>query len=323
MPRPDNGAVDRAAIGGSVMSSGTFMPRMRSDTRAMRTLCPLAYRRVDGAIADVWNVHAEAGGGGAYVSADPRLVIFLDDAPTPIRLLTPSDGAHHHGVRAFFIPAHVPLSSQMTEGAVMSHLDIHLYAPSLARRLQSVSGDLIGKARMVQDSQTLLTLGRLAAQEVVEPRRAPLLLDSLINATLAEIFTTATAPVPPSRGLSQHQLHRIDRHLRDNIARQVGIAEMAEVLKLSTGWFAHAFKISRGVSPGRWQAELRLKIAGQMIRDEHASLAEIAHATGFADQAHLSRRFSAHHGTSPSRWRAQCLQQSGSTDSSYIQDTHN
>jgi len=60
-------------------SAAEFLPRMQSSTRALRTLAPLAYRRLPGAVADVWTVHGEAGGGGHYVAPDPRIVIFLDD----------------------------------------------------------------------------------------------------------------------------------------------------------------------------------------------------------------------------------------------------
>ena len=44
----------------------TFMPRMTAETRAIRTLRPLSWRRWPGVIADVWHVHGEAGGGGFY-----------------------------------------------------------------------------------------------------------------------------------------------------------------------------------------------------------------------------------------------------------------
>ena len=47
-----------------------------------------------------------------------------------------------------------------------------------------------------------------------------------------------------------------------------------------------------------------------MMRDPALSLADIAYATGFADQAHLSRAFRAVHGMPPSVWRRAGLQDS-------------
>ena len=59
-----------------------------------------------------------------------------------------------------------------------------------------------------------------------------------------------------------------------------------------------------------WQTRLRLEAARDMMRDPALPLAEIAYATGFADQAHLSRAFRAAHGMPPSAWRRSAWQQS-------------
>jgi AraC-like DNA-binding protein len=40
-----------------------------------------------------------------------------------------------------------------------------------------------------------------------------------------------------------------------------------------------------------------------MMRDSHRRLAEVALATGFADQAHFTRTFSRLAGSSPGAWR--------------------
>ena len=55
------------------------------------------------------------------------------------------------------------------------------------------------------------------------------------------------------------------------------------------------------MSPHRYQVGRRLARAQKMIA-EGATLSDAAAATGFADQSHLTRHFSARFGLTPGRW---------------------
>lgn len=278
---------------------------MQSRTHALRTLVPLAWRRLGGAVADVWRVHGEAGGGGFYVAPDPRVVVFVDDIPPPMALRLAETAPEKRGVQAFFIPAGVPLWSRMEQGRDMTHLDIHLDATALQRRLAAngVRADL-NRPRLFSANPALVTLGRLAAAEVSTPRRGEMMLDGLVNAMLGEIFAAPQEEeLPAMGGLTPWQMAAVERHLRDNLMRHVGVAELAQVAGLSESWFSHCFRQGTGETPQRWQARLRLGAAKAMIENHELPLAQIAHATGFADQAHLSRAFRNAHGMPPSAWR--------------------
>ena len=207
-------------------ASTEFRPRMQSRTHALRTLAPLAWRRLGGAVADVWRVHGEEGGGGFYLAPDPRVVIFLDDTPAPMALLLAESAPEQHGIQAFFIPAHVPLWSRMAEGRDMIHLDFHLEAPALQRRLAAngVRADL-SQPRLLAASDDLLTMGRLAAAVVATPRRGEMMLDGLLCAMLGEIFTTAPQDgAPAAGGLAPWQMAAVERHLRANLSRHISVA---------------------------------------------------------------------------------------------------
>jgi AraC family transcriptional regulator len=278
---------------------------MQSRTHALRTLAPLAFRRLSGAVADVWSVQGDQGGGGHYIAPDPRIVIFLDDAPPPMALRLAESAPDHSTVQAFYIPAGVPLWSRMQRSAALSHLDVHLEAAALHRRLMAanVRADL-GQPRLLESSPHLLALGRLTAAEVARPRRGAMLLDGLISAVLAEFFAEPDIADPPGTGgLAPWQMAAVERHMLTNLSRPVSVAELAQVARLSESWFAHCFRQQTGDTPHRWQARLRLKAALEMVEHSALSLAEIAHATGFADQAHLSRSFRGAHGMPPSLWR--------------------
>ncbi|MDO9638340.1 MAG: AraC family transcriptional regulator [Pseudotabrizicola sp.] len=286
-------------------ASADFRPRMEAQTRGLRTLAPLAYRRVQGAVADVWSVQGDKGGGGFYTAPDPRIVIFLDDTPPPLALRSGVGKSERSGVQAFYIPADAPLWSRLQHQTHMTHLDFHLDQSSLHRRLASggVRADLT-QIRMFPESRELLSLGRLAADEVRNPRRGQMLLDGLLTAALGEIFAVnEPQPAQASGGLAPWQMAAVERLVRDNMSRHVGVAELSDAARLSESWFSHCFRQQTGHTPQRWQAQLRLDVAEEMMADQRLSLAEIAHATGFSDQAHLSRTFRMHHGQPPSIWR--------------------
>ena len=298
------------------------MPRMTARTHAIRTLAPLQFQRLDGAVADVWSVEAQTGGGGFYIAPDPRLVIFLDLTPPPIGLRTTQTGDDHLGLRGFFIPADVPLWSRVTSASHLNHLDIHLSADTLHHRLLSagVRAD-VTRPRMIADSPTLETLGNLVADEVRAPRCGPMLLNGLLDAALAEIF--ATGPLPPSGasgGLAPYQLAAVERLVRKNLARHIPVSEMADTAGISESWFAHAFKQSMQETPQRWQARLRLEAACALMQDMSLSLADIADLAGYADQAHMSRVFRAAHAMPPSAWRRQKFQPDDTNHGSPVQD---
>lgn len=277
---------------------------MQSNTYALRTLAPLAYRRLSGAVADVWTVHGEAGGGGYYMAPDPRIVIFLDDAPPAMSLRLAETAPDETRAQAFYIPANMPLWSRMQHSSTMRHLDVHLDTATLLRRLAATGARTdLSRPQLLTTTPQLVALGRLAAEEVARPRRGEMLLDGLLNAALAEFFAEAVGPSEVEGGLAPWQLAAVERHLQANLSRHVAVAELAEVARLSESWFAHCFRQTTGITPQRWQARLRLEAALALILSSNISLAEIAQATGFADQAHLSRAFRATHGMPPSAWR--------------------
>jgi AraC-like DNA-binding protein len=81
----------------------------------------------------------------------------------------------------------------------------------------------------------------------------------------------------------------------------------SEELEVATGMsryeLARQFRACLGTSPYRYLLMRRLDHARRLI-GQGTALAEAALASGFADQAHFTRRFRAAHGLSPGRWAA-------------------
>ena len=99
------------------------------------------------------------------------------------------------------------------------------------------------------------------------------------------------------------QTKRMLAYIEANLGSKIHIADLANIAALSKSHFCRAFKLSLGSSPMEYVVMRRVELAKSMTRSSRESLAQIAVACGFADQAHLNRRFRNTVGISPGRWR--------------------
>ncbi|HEX4506208.1 MAG TPA: AraC family transcriptional regulator [Alphaproteobacteria bacterium] len=103
--------------------------------------------------------------------------------------------------------------------------------------------------------------------------------------------------------LAPWQLKRVTEFINANLAETLQLCDLAALSGLSPSHFGRAFKGSTGLPPHRWHLVQRIERARAMLTDAEASLADVACATGFADQSHFTRVFSRTIGMSPGAWR--------------------
>lgn len=104
-------------------------------------------------------------------------------------------------------------------------------------------------------------------------------------------------------GLTPLRLTQAFHLLEDSISNGATLTEIARSCGLSPTYFAHAFKVSMGVSPYRWLASRRIKKATELLAGSRIPLSEVATKCGFVDQAHFAKSFRKMHGIPPSTWR--------------------
>ncbi|WP_146179853.1 AraC family transcriptional regulator [Micromonospora sp. RP3T] len=97
------------------------------------------------------------------------------------------------------------------------------------------------------------------------------------------------------------------RHVRqrwaDGVLRPVSQAELAQAAGISVGAFSRLFRQHLGLPPARAVEGVRLARAAALVRSAGQPLAVVAAGCGFADAYHLSHRFRAVYGVTPSRVR--------------------
>jgi AraC-like DNA-binding protein len=112
-------------------------------------------------------------------------------------------------------------------------------------------------------------------------------------------------------GLAGWQAIRALNYIEENLGSTLRVGEVARSVGLSSSRFFRAFKVSLGVSPGRYVARVRVERAKLMLISTGKSLCDISADCGFADQSHLNRHFRRVVSMSPGMWR--CVHASAPT----------
>jgi transcriptional regulator GlxA family with amidase domain len=132
---------------------------------------------------------------------------------------------------------------------------------------------------------------------------------------LAEVLEKANAILvdvmrgeAPQTGLAPWQVRRISELVEERLAHRLTVVEMAASTRLSRSAFSRSFLVSFGVPPHGFLMARRIERAKLLMETTDEPLAQIALSCGLADQAHLSRVFRRHTGTTPSAWRRKCAE---------------
>ncbi len=273
----------------------SFHPRMRCEIHGLVPAAAPRVLRFDGMVADLWHVEGRRGGGGRYVSPDPRIVVMMDEARLALGE-TPSGRPPLGPVS--YVPGGTALWGHMPSARRFRHLDLHFSAARLAAILGRES--VPNAPLLMVENARVQALARLIAEQCAEPDRPSAYAAALIEALVVELFH---APEPDRPGaLSAEALTRATGHLRRNLGRSVSVAELADLVGLPPSSFARAFKAATGQPPHRWQIAARIERAETLLaRGETPSA--VAAETGFSDQAHLTRAFRRATGDTPAAWQ--------------------
>lgn len=195
---------------------------------------------------------------------------------------------------------------------------LHLYVPAIL--LQALNDELVGSsidpveslAARVFSDEGIRRIGEEVMAEMTESLPLSRLRIDTLGQDLAiqllrrrsNLDRTVELKVAQSRGgLAPWQVRRTTGYILDQLDRDVSLAELAGIAKLSAYHFCRAFKRSVGVSPGQWQVQQRIKRAQELMLDTDKPLAEIALEVGYASHGALRSAFKRITGQSPADWR--------------------
>lgn len=176
-----------------------------------------------------------------------------------------------------------------------------LISPNLQMELQSYPGPLPFLGRMAG----LLDMARY---DSVTPPKSDFLhvsaCESLGMTILCE-FASAVRDRRKATRPSETVLWRMDRFLAESYAVPLDLNDIAHAAGVSRQHLLKLCRMAKRPTPMEQLYAKRLDMASDLLLHTGFSIAEIADQTGFLNQFHLSRRFKARTGKSPSVWRGQ------------------
>lgn len=172
-----------------------------------------------------------------------------------------------------------------------------LVAQEIGARASSDLRPTVGDAMLARLFDTLFAVLR-------DPARDPIAAEQTLLATLTRAFARhGSRPLRFERRTPRVALAR--DWLDGNFLRRVSLADIAHAAGIGRFELVRGFAAAYGITPYAYVLQRRLGRAKALLADG-ASPAHAAHASGFADQSHLTRAFKRQFGVTPGQYRAAC-----------------
>ncbi|MEP7764303.1 AraC family transcriptional regulator [Sanguibacter sp. 25GB23B1] len=118
------------------------------------------------------------------------------------------------------------------------------------------------------------------------------------NALAQVVATGRRAPGP-----APSPVERATEHLRATTPGRTSVGELAAMVGLSTSHLGALFRQQTGVSPLRYQTDLRMARARELLDSTDLTITAVARASGYDDGLYFSRQFARVHGQTPTAYR--------------------
>lgn len=130
-------------------------------------------------------------------------------------------------------------------------------------------------------------------------------LAQMIAAHLARFHSLRSRPVrmATSDGIPGWRMRRLVAYIEEHLDGNLSLDAMAAQVDVSPLYLARAFKAAIGQSPHQYVLSRRLERAKELLRNTDTPIVEVALASGFSSQSHLSNWFVRVVGVSPALYR--------------------
>jgi AraC-like DNA-binding protein len=185
-----------------------------------------------------------------------------------------------------------------------------------AEVMQQVAAEVAGRSRdvpffrdaVIEDPALYRAFLRLHVALEDESAGSALEQQSRLLLVLAGLITRHADSHPhfQGRGLGseRREIERARQYLDAHYAEDVTLAQLGQVANLSPYYLVRVFHREVGLPPHAYLASVRIRRAQDMLAVRHP-IADVAYATGFSSQSHLTNTFKRFIGVTPSQYAHQ------------------
>ena len=182
------------------------------------------------------------------------------------------------------------------------------FKPELVIRASDIEPSRLGLVRSM-DLRNPSILRAMAAlgREVDQP--GPIgraYAESLVVLTVTELVrhhSTLTGAPKPAEDLPSRRLRRVIEYIEAHLGEDLSLLTLAAEAGMGAAHFARGFKRAMGRSVHQYLLKRRLEWAAALLGGAEQPIVEVALATGFCSQSHLTTTFQRLYGTTPAAYR--------------------
>jgi AraC family transcriptional regulator len=196
-------------------------------------------------------------------------------------------------------------------------LQVYIRQSIYASAVSEMYGCEVSKAEIVPRFAILDPLLEQLAIAITTALRDGTVEDGLYVDTLANMIAVHLARQhcsrsrqthgPAARAVSGSKMRRLIEFVEENLDRDLSLEAMAGEVGISPLYLPRAFKSAVGQSPHQYVLVRRIERARELLRDTDLPIVDVALASGFSSQSHLSNWFVRMVGVSPAVYRRQGL----------------
>jgi len=157
------------------------------------------------------------------------------------------------------------------------------------------------------DPKLYALLDLLSVEAELGKAASRLFVEQLLDLTCTQLLRAHSVFSLPNatqyRGLVPWQVRRVTAYMRENLDQDIGLQDLADLLKLSRFYFCGAFRAATGYTPHEWLTTLRIHEARRLLANPETRISDIALAVGYKTPSAFTAAFRQRQGCTPREFR--------------------
>jgi AraC family transcriptional regulator len=202
--------------------------------------------------------------------------------------------------------SHTSLPGHQLE-TVQVHIAVDRFLPALEEAYPGKSQQMEVKDFFGSDPALmhlcLVCAELLSAHTPGKTKRVENLTQLFASYVVEKYVEAATEKSDFHSGLPIWQLRKVQDHVREQLAEEITVEALAELVHLSPFHFSRVFKQATGLSPLQYVTRERVTLAQQLIRETSRSLIDVGLEVGYSSPSHFAKVFRRVTGVTPTEFR--------------------